>query len=878
MYTIDLVDPRPPSADELPRFWELTSDLCVVFEDAVIVAANPAWKRVLGYEPAELVGRSAPELVHPDDLATTQALSGRPERLLSFENRYRAADGTYRWLLWSGHRNGARWFGLAKDITESRRSIEETVVREQRMSAVLTAMRDGVATLDSSQTIVDVNPALCRMLGYEADELIGSGPPFPFWLPEHDEENRDRLERVRNRRTGRYEASFQRRDGEPFPVVIDVEALDLALDGSDGGVLAVIRDAGPERRAADELRRTTERLTQAQLLAGLGSFEMSRDGTIAWSLEALRLFGVSPGDAADDAAIRRQIPADDRRRLMEHAAQAAADGTPRQFEHQFVSAGEIRWAETRLEPDRDGSVLGTLQDITERRRSEDRSRLQARLLDVVEAGVIATDMLGVITHWNAAAERMYGWERTEAVGRPLRELGLGPRKLATMDEIMESVRQRGFWEGEFDDYRRDGSKFPAYVSATLIPGDDGSPAGLVGVSVDLSTRVEMEDRLHAARDFLSAVTDRMADGLYTIDEEGRLTYMNEAAERMLGWKSEELRGHFVHAATHYRRADGTPYPAEECPILHSRRDGREIRQDEDLFIRRDGTDLPVVYSSTPFTTDDGTRGWVVVFSDISERLAREARLRAEIDTLSWLERIRSALVADRFELHAQPIQNIQTGEIVQHELLLRMLDDDGGLIMPGTFLPVAEQNGLIGEIDRWVVRRAVRMVAAGRSVQVNLSAQSIADPRFAPFIASELASNGADPCKLVIEVTETALLSDEAAGYSFVEAIKALGVRVALDDFGTGYGGFRYLKHLPVDYLKIDMEFVADLVTNQASRHVVAAVVSLAAGFGLETVAEGVEDDATRELLGEMGVHKVQGYGIGRPVSVEEAFARVEVS
>jgi EAL domain-containing protein (putative c-di-GMP-specific phosphodiesterase class I) len=159
---------------------------------------------------------------------------------------------------------------------------------------------------------------------------------------------------------------------------------------------------------------------------------------------------------------------------------------------------------------------------------------------------------------------------------------------------------------------------------------------------------------------------------------------------------------------------------------------------------------------------------------------------------------------------------------------------------------------------------------------VNLSAQSIADPRFAAFVARELTATGADPCRLVIEVTETALLTDEAAGYAFVEQIKALGARVALDDFGTGYGGFRYLKHLPVDYLKIDIEFVSDLVTNKASQHVVAAVVSLAAGFGLETVAEGVEDDETLELLREMGVHRVQGFGIGRPAPADLVFAQYE--
>jgi EAL domain-containing protein (putative c-di-GMP-specific phosphodiesterase class I) len=139
------------------------------------------------------------------------------------------------------------------------------------------------------------------------------------------------------------------------------------------------------------------------------------------------------------------------------------------------------------------------------------------------------------------------------------------------------------------------------------------------------------------------------------------------------------------------------------------------------------------------------------------------------------------------------------------------------------------------------------------------------------YFRSELRRTGADPSLIVVELTETALVSDEAAAEAFIERVGSLGCKLALDDFGTGYGGFSYLKRLPVDFLKIDIEFVRDLLTNQASRHVVAAVVSLARGFGQQTVAEGVEDPETLALLHEFGVDFAQGYGLGRPVPVAEA-------
>jgi EAL domain-containing protein (putative c-di-GMP-specific phosphodiesterase class I) len=155
-------------------------------------------------------------------------------------------------------------------------------------------------------------------------------------------------------------------------------------------------------------------------------------------------------------------------------------------------------------------------------------------------------------------------------------------------------------------------------------------------------------------------------------------------------------------------------------------------------------------------------------------------------------------------------------------------------------------------------------------VELNVSAASIGDRRLIPHIESAIRSHGADPAMLVFEITETALVGDEREGRQFVERMHELGCKVALDDFGTGYGGFTYLKQLPIDFLKIDIEFVRDLVTNEASRNVVEAIVTLAQRFGLKTVGEGVEDSDILQLLSELGVDYAQGYQIGRPAPLEE--------
>ncbi len=160
------------------------------------------------------------------------------------------------------------------------------------------------------------------------------------------------------------------------------------------------------------------------------------------------------------------------------------------------------------------------------------------------------------------------------------------------------------------------------------------------------------------------------------------------------------------------------------------------------------------------------------------------------------------------------------------------------------------------------------MAATGLPGELNVSGRSISDPRLVDYIQGAIERTGANPASMVFEITETTLVEDDASARAFVARLHGLGCKIALDDFGTGYGGFTYLKQLPIDYLKIDIEFVTDLLYNPSSRTVVQAIVRLAQGFGLQTVAEGVENGDTMEALRQLGVDYVQGYHIGRPAAL----------
>jgi PAS domain S-box-containing protein len=391
---------------------------------------------------------------------------------------------------------------------------------------------------------------------------------------------------------------------------------------------------------------------------------------------------------------------------------------------------------------------------------------------------------------------------------------------------------------------------------------DGEVVGVGVVGLDISARRHAEQ-------FRSVVMDTMAEGVLVVGAGNRLMLANAAAAAMLGYEAEALVGLPVHRTIHFQHADGTPYPEEECELLSALRERRTVRVAEDAFTRLDGTIMPVSYSAAPMRYDDD-EGVVVVFRDISAERAERDRTRRQLDALSWVGRVRDALDEERFVLHVQPIFGIG-GERVSEELLIRMVGRDGELIAPGLFLPAAERYGLIAELDRWVVARAAQIAAGGRRVQVNLSAASVADTGLLAFICQQLSAAGAAPADLVFEITETALMTETDAGERLARGLTDLGCGVALDDFGTGFGSFTYLKRLPISALKIDREFVRHLDSNPANQHLVKAIISLAHAFGLQTIAEGVEDDAALSLLHDYGVDQVQGFLLGRPAPLQPA-------
>ncbi len=356
-----------------------------------------------------------------------------------------------------------------------------------------------------------------------------------------------------------------------------------------------------------------------------------------------------------------------------------------------------------------------------------------------------------------------------------------------------------------------------------------------------------------------ALLDQIDASVIAIDMGGTVLSWNSGAEALYGWAREEAIARNIRELV---------VPEDTKPVEQLASDvTRDGRWDGEVLVHHKDGSLFTAYVRNRLILDDaGAPAAIVgVAVDISERKRHEQEQARDLERLATINRVEAALAEERFILYAQPIVDLQSGRTVQHELLLRMREPDGRIAPPGEFLPVAEQYALIGEIDWWVLKQAAELAGAGSPVQVNLSARSVVDPDVLEHIERCIKDNAVAPAMLVFEITETAIIEDEQAARVFAERLRALGCKIALDDFGTGYGTLTYLKQIPLDYLKLDIEFVRDVVVNDASRHVVQAVVNLARDFNLETVAEGVEDAEALTLLRRLGVDRAQGYHLARP-------------
>jgi diguanylate cyclase (GGDEF)-like protein/PAS domain S-box-containing protein len=543
-----------------------------------------------------------------------------------------------------------------------------------------------------------------------------------------------------------------------------------------------------------------------------------------------------------------------------------------------------------------------------------------QLLDYVigstDDAIVTKSSDGTITSWNRGAEQLYGYSVEEAVGQPI-EMLVPPNRAGEERELLSRVfAGLSIDRLETERLRKDGQVVAISLSVSPVRDANGEIIAAAAIGRDISQRRDYEERLQYLADydqltglfnrrrFQEALKHELArsgrhqssGAVFSVDLDNFKSTNDSAGhaagDTVLACIAGVLEGR-LRSSDVIARLGG-----DEFAVLLPGVDAAQARQTAQDLLDAISTARPMfggkafrVTASVGvalFESDDATADELLVNADLAMYAAkaegrdrvvvysavegRRARANAK---LTWAERIGEALDREGgFVLHKQPILDLATNRISHGELLLRMRDEHGSLIGPDAFLPAAERFGLIHAIDRWVVRQAIRMISEDKRqpilpVGVNVSGDSVVgDPHLLEMIEDELHKASVDPKMLIFEVTETAAIGNMPEATRFARRINELGSSLALDDFGTGFGSFYYLKHLPVQYLKLDGEFIQNLPRSEVDAHMVNAIVGIAQGLGIKTVAESVSDEETIRLLRRHGVDYAQGFHVGAPAPV----------
>jgi diguanylate cyclase (GGDEF)-like protein/PAS domain S-box-containing protein len=554
---------------------------------------------------------------------------------------------------------------------------------------------------------------------------------------------------------------------------------------------------------------------------------------------------------------------------------------------------------------------------------EEKERAEVTLHSIAE-GVITTDKSGRIRYMNPVAESLSGHSQQEATGHSIGKI------LDVVDETNGEKIDSSVLQCLRDDtvtraitgrtlIKPDGDEIPIEESAAPIRDNSGNTIGAVLVFEDVSQTRELTRRLsyQASHDALTGLYNRSEFELRlqsalqkarVQNQQAALCYMDLDQFKLVNDTCGHIAGdQLLHQLAHklqdelrdsdtIARLGGDEFGVllQDCSVEDALRLASNLRKTvRDHHFTWDSKvfEVGVSIGVIPISSDTHDVTEALSAADVACYSAKEsgrdrvhlyeaddAELQRRRSDMLWVNRIREALKEDRFRLYQQPVITVGTSgpEAPHHEILLRMLDEDGSLLKPDRFLGAAEQFGLMPDIDRWVIRNTFQWLKdntspslAGHQLAINLSGQSLSSNSFLGFVVDLIDESSVDARSVYFEITETAAIANLEDATRFIRILKKMGCKFSLDDFGSGMSSFQYLKNLPVDYLKIDGSYVRDLVHEPIDRAMVEAVNQVGHAMGMKTIAEFVENQATLDALADIGVDFAQGYAIAKPTPIE---------
>ncbi|MBK4735163.1 EAL domain-containing protein [Noviherbaspirillum pedocola] len=859
--------------------------------------------------------------VHPDDRQRVMETFGRATVMREeFQIDYRVigADGSLHWVTGSGaprfdaHGEFSGYTGALLDVTTR----YEAIGRLEKSEATHRLLTENSSDLIShhaadSGIFLFASPSFERILGFDAEELVGKRSAYEFVHPE------DRLRvdaeiarQMRESSSGSVvEFRARHKNGQYLWMSTNLKLLTDQLTGENTGAVAVTRDISAERQTREALQQSRNEMYSMLESIGEAFYAIDRDWRITYAnRKAADFVGIAPNRAIGKRLL--DVAPELLGTPMHQYFQQTLDTREKAF---FEAYWEPRdaWAEVRVYPNDDGLSI-YFHDISARRKAENAMRTsEQRLREVIEmtpAGYLLADGDGQIQEVNPALCRISGYEREELVGRKLDSLfATSPwdRSAYTAHGPASAQGQEAIIRHKF------GNEVHVLFNGSIKRDELGQALSLTAFLTDITARKHIEYRLEhlATHDTLTGLPNR--------------ALLTERLQQMLAFSARDttIGVLFVDLDRFKEVNDSFGHQPGDVLLCEVAQRFRHALRPGDVIARLGGDEFMVVAHCSEgrssaaaiaekllgklaapidigaqhvfisasigismFPEHGGTRETLFQSADTAMYQAKgagrniyrffEPEMGVAARTRMTLElSLRRALGGEEFEVYYQPRVDLKTMTVIGMEALLRWNHPELGQVPPMQFIPLAEERNLISPIGHWVLRQACRdtvdlMRKLGRPlrVSVNLSARQLRNSALPAEVQAVLDETGFPAPLLELELTESALVEDIEHSAHLLRQLKDLGVKIAVDDFGTGYSGLAYLRRFSLDVLKLDRSFVMQKESHTSHFDFIKAFVDLAHALKLSVVAEGVETDDTLQFLCSTACDEAQGYFIARPM------------
>ncbi|MGE5650197.1 MAG: putative bifunctional diguanylate cyclase/phosphodiesterase [Bacillota bacterium] len=673
---------------------------------------------------------------------------------------------------------------------------------------------------------------------------------------------------------------------------------------------------------ADQALRESEHKFRTFVEQSLVGLYVVQDGKIAYAnAKSAELLAYDTPEQLIGVPVANLTHPDDIARLQEnHRRRLSGEISSIRYTYRAIRRdGQIVWADVHgslCEYEGRPAIMGVALDVSQQVEFEHQSRLANRVFDSASEGIVMTDAECRIEAVNPAFTRITGYTAEEARGKLSRMMtGEGAKSKVNRDMLSHLARD-GHWQGEMRDRRKSGEWYPAWLSISTVRDADRNITNYVGVFTDNTARKEAESRLQylASHDSLTGMLNRSGlmvrfaaeieraavasrqlallfidlDRFKTVND----TLGHVAGDQLLVAASERMRQQLKHSNIAARLggdeftvllddppSSGTAARLAERLIASMSQpfviEGQEMFVTASIGIAcypADGTDANTLLKNADVAMyrakERGKNNFQFFTSDMNAETFEQMLLENSL---------RRALERGEFELYYQPQMATATGRLAGVEALIRWRHPELGLVLPTTFITLAEQNGLIVPIGAWVMREACRQGRAWLDagwdfghIAVNLSARQFSSGDLLDTIRGALERSGLPPRMLEFEITESTIMHNPQEAITLLGRIRDMGVALSIDDFGTGYSSLASLKQYPLDSLKIDRSFVTGIPHDADDVAITEAIIAIAHKMGLQVVAEGVENSEQAEFLRRAGCDIAQGFLLGRPMPASE--------